>query len=111
MSNLEDSVTLGCIIKLATVHSTYSEYNAKRSKSKTTNIDKEARYVCLMGAHAQRGWFFEMDWKSIYRHADTDFDGIKNYITHQIELRKKPSLKRKAALPKAVKVSKSNYAY
>jgi hypothetical protein len=49
-----------------------------------------------MGAHVKRGLFFDMDWNSIYKHAKTDFDGIKNYINEQVELRLKPSLKRKS---------------
>lgn len=102
MSNQEDTITVGCIERHATVYSTFEEYNnAKRSKSKMKkNPDIDAKYVCLMGVYVKQGWFFEMDWKKIYRHGDTDFDGIKKYITQQIELRQKPSLKQKATKAK-----------
>jgi hypothetical protein len=103
LSNLEDSIILGCINKHATIYPSHAEYQASRKKSKAKdNPDILAKYVCFMGVQPGPGYFFEMEWKNIYRHADTDFDGIKNYITQQTELRKKIKRKRNVKEKKEV---------
>ena len=93
---MEDPVTLGCIVKLATVYSSHAELEASRkSKKSKNNPDSESKYVCTMAVHDRSGIFAEVDWESLYDHANTDFDELKHYVSESIEFERRSRRKRK----------------
>ena len=94
----EDSVSVGCIVKLATVYSSHFELNkCRRTKKATNNPDVDAKYVCTRGVNDRNGQFIDVDWDSLYQHEDTDFDGLCGWVTEQLEIERKARLKRKRA--------------
>ena len=96
ITDVEDPVGLGCIIKIATVYSSHAELQASRKNKKSNkNADSESKYVCTMAVYDRSGIFAEVDWDTLYDHANTDFDGLKTYVTESIEFERKSRRKRK----------------
>ena len=48
-----------------------------------------------MAVHDRSGIFAEVDWESLYNHANTDFDGLKRYVSESIEFERRSRRKRK----------------
>lgn len=93
---MEDPVSLGCIVQIATVYSSFAELEASRKNKKSKkSADSEAKYVCSMAVHDRSGVFAEVDWDNLYDHANTDFDELKRYVTESIEFERRSRRKRK----------------
>jgi hypothetical protein len=75
------------------VYSNQYEYEKHRRK-RAPIPDRDGAYVCPMAADSKSGKFFEFDWKVLYKHENTDFDGIKQYISEQTEAGKRTRSKR-----------------
>jgi hypothetical protein len=93
---VEDPVSLGCIIKIATVYPSHAELEASRkNKRSNKNPDAESKYVCTAAVHDRSGIFAEVDWDNFYDHSNTDFDGLKRYVNESIEFERRSRRKRK----------------
>lgn len=89
---IEQDIGLPSILRHATVYSTQEEYKIYFKNLKENQIfpDRHAVYVCPAAFYDKRMLFFDLDWSTVHKGTETDFDGIIKYIFEQVELNTKP---------------------